>query len=107
MKLNVRAISLAVMVSLSLNTASETFEQTYTTWSVYISSYYGNPPPASELEYLNKADIPYEIEKVSVKGADWYRVIVIKTTDYKTAKGYAESLKTRLGIKQIWISKNK
>ena len=107
MKLNVRTILLLVVMYSSPNTASEIVEQTYDTWSVYLSSYYGSPPPASELEYLDNADIPYEIKKVSVKGATWYRVIVIETTDYKTAKGYAESLKTRLGIKQIWISRNK
>lgn len=107
MKLNVRAISLAAMMSSSLNTASETVEQTYATWSVYLSSYYGNPPPASELEYLDKADIPYVIKKVSLKGDDWYRVVVIETTDYKTAEGYAEALKTRLDITKVGISKNK
>lgn len=107
MKLNVRGILLLVMMFSSLNTASEILEQTYDTWSVYLSSYYGSPPPASELEYLDKADIPYEIKKASVNGADWYRVIVIETTDYKTAKGYAETLKTRLDVKNIWITKNK
>ena len=45
-------------------------------WSVHLSSYYGKPPPAGELEYLESAGISYEIKKAIVDEKVWYRVIV-------------------------------
>ena len=85
--------------------SGETTDQSYAIWSVYLSSYYGNPPPASELAFLDKAGVPYEIIKTSVNDADWYRVLVNNSTEYEAAKDYAEMLKARLGLKKIWISK--
>lgn len=87
--------------------SGEITDQTYAIWSVYLSSYYGNPPPAGELDFLDNTDVPYEIKKTSVNGADWYRVLVNNSTEYKAAKDYAEMLKARLGVKKIWISKKK
>ncbi len=75
-------------------------------WSINLMSYYNKPPRASELEFLKVAGIPYKVEKVIVNGEDWYRVLVSKSSEYRVAKEYAETLKKRLGIKKIWISKN-
>lgn len=85
----------------------ETTAQTYAIWSIYLSSYYGSPPPTDELTYLDNAGIPYKIRKTTVNDADWYRVLVYNSTEYKAAKVYAEKLETSLGIKKIWISKKK
>ena len=84
--------------------SAETTDQTYAIWSVYLSSYYGKPPPAGELDFLDQAGVPYQIKKTSVNGADWYRILVNNSTEYKAAKEYAEMLKARLRLKKIWIS---
>lgn len=80
-------------------------DQTYTIWSVHLLSYFGKPPPAGELVFLDKADVPYKIKKAIINGDVWYRVLVNNSTEYKAAKQYAEMLTARLGLKEIWISK--
>lgn len=80
-------------------------DQTYNIWSVHLFAYYGKPPPAGELDFLNVAGVPYEIEKVTVNGGVWYRVLVNNSSEYSVAKEYAAMLKKRLAIKKIWISK--
>jgi hypothetical protein len=87
--------------------SGESPEQTYAIWSVYLASYYGSPPPARELRFLDKAGVPYEIVKTTVNDADWYRVVVNNATQYQAAKQYAAMLKSRLGLKKLWISKRK
>ena len=78
----------------------------YTIWSVHLMSFYGKPPPASELGFLDIAGVPYKIKKTIVKGGIWYRVLVNNSSEYSAAREYAEMLKKRLGIKKIWISKS-
>lgn len=80
-------------------------DQTYDIWSVHLFSYYGKPPPAGELEFLDIAGVPYQIEKAIVNDGVWYRVLVNNSSEYLAAKQYAEMLKKRLAIKKIWISK--
>ncbi|MCG6939488.1 MAG: hypothetical protein LJE83_15140 [Gammaproteobacteria bacterium] len=85
--------------------AGDVTDQTYTIWSVHLLSYYGNPPPAGELAFLDRAGVPYEIEKTIVNDGIWYRVLVNNSTDYTAAREYADMLKARLRLKKIWISK--
>ena len=80
-------------------------DQSYNIWSVHLFSYYGKPPPASELEFLDIAGVPYQIEKAIANDGVWYRVLVNNSSEYVAAKQYAEMLKKRLAIKKIWISK--
>ena len=80
-------------------------DQTYTIWSVHLLSYYGKPPPAGELDFLDTAGVPYMIKRTIIKGGVWYRVLVNNSAEYSVAKEYAEMLKKRLGIKKIWLSK--
>lgn len=80
-------------------------DQSYNIWSVHLFSYYGKPPPSSELEFLDIAGVPYQIEKAMVNNGVWYRVLVNNSTEYRAAKQYAKMLKNRLAIKKIWISK--
>ena len=85
--------------------ASKLNHQTYNIWSVHLFSYYGKPPPAGELEFLDIAGVPYQIEKAIVNDGVWYRVLVNNSAEYRVAKQYAKMLKKRLSIKKIWISK--
>ncbi|MCK4709170.1 MAG: hypothetical protein KAU21_11185, partial [Gammaproteobacteria bacterium] len=85
--------------------AGELTDQTYTIWSVHLLSFYGKPPPVGELDFLDDAGVPYKIKRTIVKGGVWYRVLVNNSSEYSLAKEYAEMLKARLGIKEIWLSK--
>ena len=89
----------------STGEAADTVDKTFNIWSVHLFAYYGKPPPAAELRFLDVAGVPYDIERVTVKGGIWYRVLVNNSTEYSAAKKYAVMLKKRLGIKKIWISK--
>jgi hypothetical protein len=80
-------------------------DQSYNIWSVHLFSFYGKPPPASELEFLDIAGVPYQIERAIVNDGVWYRVLVNNSAEYRVAKQYAKMLKKRLAIKKIWISK--
>jgi len=75
-------------------------------WSVHLSSYYGKPPSASELEYLGNAGISYEIKKAIVNKKVWYRVIVNKFSGYEKAKEYSDGIRKSIGRNDIWINKS-
>jgi len=85
-------------------------------WSVQLSSYYGKPPPASELKYLEKAGISYEIKKAMVNEKVWYRVIVDEFSEYEKAKQFSDDIiknvirkkviKKNVIRKDMWINKS-
>jgi len=75
-------------------------------WSVHLSSYYGKPPSASELEYLKNAGISYEIKKAVVNEEVWYRVIVDEFSEYEKAKEYSDDIKMSVSRNDIWINKS-
>lgn len=75
-------------------------------WSVHLSSYYGKPPPASELEYLGKAGISYEIKKAIVHKKVWYRVTVDEFSEYEKAKEYSDSIRKNVSRNDIWINRS-
>ena len=85
-------------------------------WSVQLSSYYGKPPPASELKYLEKAGISYEIKKAVVNEKVWYRVIVDEFSEYDKAKQFSDDIiknvirkkviKKNVIRKDLWINKS-
>ena len=84
-------------------------------WSVQLSSYYGKPPPASELKYLEKAGISYEIKKAMVNEKVWFRVIVDEFSEYEKAKQFSDDIiknvirkkviKKNVIRKDMWINK--
>lgn len=75
-------------------------------WSVYLSSYYGKPPPASELEYLENAGISYEIKKAIVDEKVWYRVIVDDFSAYAKAMEYSNGIRENVGRDDIWVNRS-
>ena len=76
-------------------------------WSVHLFSYHNQPPAESELEFLKKLGISYEIKQATVKGELWYRVQVFKHSEYRAAKEYADMLGKKHGMRGIWVSKSK
>lgn len=75
-------------------------------WSVQLSSYYGKPPPASELKYLENAGISYEIKKAVVNEKVWYRVIVDEFSEYEKAKQFSDDIRKNAIRKDMWINKS-
>ena len=54
---------------LAMGDADAAAEKTYTIWSVHLLSFFGELPPAGELDFLDKAGVPYSITRALVNGA--------------------------------------
>ncbi len=91
---------------LSKQPASDLKDKTNNSWSVHLFAYSKASPPVSEFKFLDNANIPYEINKTTIKGKVWYRVFVNTNSGRSAAEKYAEMLKQKFAIKGIWLSKN-
>lgn len=90
---------------LSKQPVSDLKDKTNNSWSIHLFAY-RNTPPVSEFEFLETAEIPYEIKKTMIQGEVWYRVSVNTNSERSAAEKYAAMLKQKFAIKDIWLSKN-